>query len=145
MSFISGDRALEKSRSIYCQPSVNKRLHSSLMRAVRLFPHSVPKPPDNVTFAGIIQQLFGSVVALPAVVEKGYMDLRLSVASPGGHSSIPPKHTVREATPQPRPIPDASYRASAFWLLSLLRLKPILFPQSYPEVFRSLFYAARLL
>ena len=34
------------------------------------------------------------MVALPGVTEKGYIDVRLSVASPGGHSSIPPKHTV---------------------------------------------------
>ncbi|KAF9786336.1 carboxypeptidase S [Thelephora terrestris] len=42
---------------------------------------------------GNFQESFGSVVAFPAVAEKGYMDVRLSVASPGGHSSIPPKHT----------------------------------------------------
>ena len=35
------------------------------------------------------------MVATTAIVEKGYIDVRLSVASPGGHSSIPPKHTVR--------------------------------------------------
>jgi len=33
------------------------------------------------------------VVAFPSVAEKGYLDVHLSVASPGGHSSIPPKHT----------------------------------------------------
>lgn len=42
---------------------------------------------------GNIQESFGSVVATAAIVEKGYIDVRLSVASPGGHSSIPPKHT----------------------------------------------------
>ena len=46
------------------------------------------------TPVGQFQESFGSVVALPAVTEKGYFDARLSVASPGGHSSIPPKHTV---------------------------------------------------
>jgi len=35
----------------------------------------------------------GSVTALPSVTEKGYIDVRLTVSSPGGHSSIPPHHT----------------------------------------------------
>ncbi|KAG8740081.1 hypothetical protein FRC10_004759 [Ceratobasidium sp. 414] len=32
-------------------------------------------------------------VALPAVAEKGYLDVRIEVATPGGHSSVPPEHT----------------------------------------------------
>ncbi|KAG8770390.1 hypothetical protein FRC12_004298 [Ceratobasidium sp. 428] len=37
---------------------------------------------------------FGDVsVAQPAVAEKGYMDVRVEVATPGGHSSVPPEHT----------------------------------------------------
>lgn len=39
-------------------------------------------------------ETYGSVTALPSVTEKGYIDIRLSVSSPGGHSSVPPKHTV---------------------------------------------------
>ncbi|KAF9646522.1 carboxypeptidase S, partial [Thelephora ganbajun] len=42
---------------------------------------------------GGFQWSFGSVVALPAVTEKGSINVHMSVASPGGHSSIPPKHT----------------------------------------------------
>ena len=34
------------------------------------------------------------MTALPSVAEKGYLDVRLTVSSPGGHSSIPPVHTV---------------------------------------------------
>jgi len=34
------------------------------------------------------------VTALPSVAEKGYLDVHLTVSSPGGHSSIPPVHTV---------------------------------------------------
>lgn len=30
-----------------------------------------------------------------AVAEKGYLDVRVEVATPGGHSSVPPEHTVR--------------------------------------------------
>ncbi|KAG9076408.1 hypothetical protein FRC06_009519 [Ceratobasidium sp. 370] len=32
-------------------------------------------------------------VAQPAVAEKGYLDVRIEVATPGGHSSVPPEHT----------------------------------------------------
>lgn len=37
--------------------------------------------------------LYGLSVAQPAVAEKGYLDVKLSVHTPGGHSSVPPKHT----------------------------------------------------
>ena len=37
---------------------------------------------------------FGGVVAIPAIAEKGYIDVRVEVTSPGGHSSVPPSHTV---------------------------------------------------
>ncbi|KAF8582795.1 carboxypeptidase S [Ramaria rubella] len=36
---------------------------------------------------------FGQIVAVPAVGEKGYVDVRVEVGTPGGHSSIPPPHT----------------------------------------------------
>jgi len=65
------------------------------MRVVCLFPLYMDESrPNNTTSAAGFQELFGSVVALPAVAEKGYIDIELSVASPGGHSSIPPEHTV---------------------------------------------------
>ncbi|KAH7890740.1 hypothetical protein F5I97DRAFT_1933907 [Phlebopus sp. FC_14] len=35
----------------------------------------------------------GVYFASPSVSEKGYMDVRVEVTSPGGHSSIPPEHT----------------------------------------------------
>ncbi|KAF9219764.1 carboxypeptidase S [Gyrodon lividus] len=35
----------------------------------------------------------GTIFATPAVAEKGYMDIRMDVLTPGGHSSMPPKHT----------------------------------------------------
>ena len=37
---------------------------------------------------------FGTPFAIPAIGEKGYFDTRLEVTTPGGHSSIPPEHTV---------------------------------------------------
>jgi len=42
---------------------------------------------------GGYSDLNGTVFAAPAIVEKGYMDIRMDVLTPGGHSSVPPKHT----------------------------------------------------
>ncbi|CAO1623974.1 unnamed protein product [Jaminaea pallidilutea] len=36
---------------------------------------------------------YGTPVAAPATSEKGYVDVRLVVTTPGGHSSVPPKNT----------------------------------------------------
>ncbi|KAH8834869.1 carboxypeptidase S [Flagelloscypha sp. PMI_526] len=35
----------------------------------------------------------GTTFATPGVAEKGYLDVRVEVSAPGGHSSIPPAHT----------------------------------------------------
>jgi len=75
------------------------------------------------------------VVALPAVAEKGYNDVHLSVISPGGFSGIPPKHTVGTIASHPRLIPNVLHRTSDFWLLSLPRLKPTPSSPSCPEVY----------
>lgn len=37
---------------------------------------------------------FGGIFATPGIAEKGYTDVRVEVTSPGGHSSVPPPHTV---------------------------------------------------
>ena len=42
--------------------------------------------------------LNGLVFATPSVAEKGSMDIRMDVLTPGGHSSTPPKHTVRNGS-----------------------------------------------
>ncbi|KAF8609702.1 carboxypeptidase S [Ceratobasidium sp. AG-I] len=42
---------------------------------------------------GGIVPLGGVSFAVPAVAEKGYLDVRVEVATPGGHSSVPPEHT----------------------------------------------------
>ncbi|GAA5928677.1 M20 family metallopeptidase [Sporobolomyces koalae] len=36
---------------------------------------------------------FGANFAIPATGEKGYVDVKFSLSTPGGHSSIPPDHT----------------------------------------------------
>ncbi|EIW79241.1 carboxypeptidase S [Coniophora puteana RWD-64-598 SS2] len=37
--------------------------------------------------------LYGQAIASPGIAEKGYVDVRVEVNTPGGHSSIPPPHT----------------------------------------------------
>jgi acetylornithine deacetylase/succinyl-diaminopimelate desuccinylase-like protein len=32
--------------------------------------------------------------ASPYVAEKGYLDILIQISTPGGHSSLPPSHTV---------------------------------------------------
>ena len=36
----------------------------------------------------------GSIIAIPGIAEKGYVDTRVKVSTLGGHSSVPPAHTV---------------------------------------------------
>ncbi|CEL57390.1 Gly-Xaa carboxypeptidase [Rhizoctonia solani AG-1 IB] len=43
---------------------------------------------------GGIDEIEGVPIALPAVGEKGYLDVSVEVATPGGHSSVPPAHTT---------------------------------------------------
>lgn len=45
-------------------------------------------------FTAGFEDRYGSVFAIPGVAERGIFDVRLDVAAPGGHSSLPPKHTV---------------------------------------------------
>ncbi|KAF8631930.1 hypothetical protein AX15_002183 [Amanita polypyramis BW_CC] len=42
--------------------------------------------------AGFAQK-YGSVFATPGIAEKGYYDVKIEVATRGGHSSVPPPHT----------------------------------------------------
>lgn len=39
-------------------------------------------------------EAYGSDMASVGIGEKGSMNVKLQVASPGGHSSVPPPHTV---------------------------------------------------
>ena len=45
---------------------------------------------------GRLDSVYGSTFAMTAIAEKGYLDVRVEVATPGGHSSIPPPHTVKD-------------------------------------------------
>ncbi|KAJ7281787.1 hypothetical protein C8J57DRAFT_82767 [Mycena rebaudengoi] len=55
---------------------------------------------DDEPFAFVIDEgggfseMHGSIFAVPAVAEKGYLDVGVEVTSPGGHSSVPPAHTT---------------------------------------------------
>lgn len=46
-------------------------------------------------FIGGFGEQYGSVMATIGIGEKGNTNTRIQVASPGGHSSVPPPHTVR--------------------------------------------------
>lgn len=50
-------------------------------------------------------ELYGQVFATPGIAEKGYLDATITVNMPGGHSSVPPDHTVRKPL---RPITFSS-------------------------------------
>ena len=63
------------------------------MRAVSLFICLEYRVVNGPYPAGFTRQ-YGSVVALPGIAEKGYLDVLVEVTAPGGHSSIPPAHTV---------------------------------------------------
>ena len=49
--------------------------------------------------AGGYAEEYGSIFATPGITEKGALDTLIEVASPGGHSSVPPIHTVRLERP----------------------------------------------
>ena len=60
------------------------------------FPFFITHTLLNQSYPGSITDHGNGVYfAFPALSEKGYLDVRIQVDTPGGHSSIPPKHTVR--------------------------------------------------
>lgn len=42
---------------------------------------------------GVVDDMYGGAFAIPATGEKGYLDIVINVGTPGGHSSVPPRHT----------------------------------------------------
>lgn len=50
----------------------------------------------NFIFLGGLSTFGGGdvIFALPSTSEKGYLDVLVEVSTPGGHSSVPPEHTV---------------------------------------------------
>ncbi len=43
---------------------------------------------------GSFSEQFGHVFAMAGVTEKGFMNVKMEVDTPGGHSSVPPSHTA---------------------------------------------------
>ncbi|KAI0629289.1 carboxypeptidase S [Trametes polyzona] len=75
----------EEASGIYGASSLSKHLLSTYGKNAFLL---------LVDEGGGFANEFGSVVATPAIAEKGYIDVRVEVTSPGGHSSVPPEHTT---------------------------------------------------
>jgi acetylornithine deacetylase/succinyl-diaminopimelate desuccinylase-like protein len=48
----------------------------------------------NAVIGGFVD-IGGSIIALVGTAEKGHTNTRVRVETPGGHSSVPPAHTVR--------------------------------------------------
>lgn len=68
--------------------------------------------------AGGFTEQYGSVFATPGITEKGYLDVKVEVTAPGGHSSVPPKHTVSQQCRLPGCSINSAIRASAYFPLS---------------------------
>ncbi|KAF8312643.1 Zn-dependent exopeptidase [Clavulina sp. PMI_390] len=47
----------------------------------------------SIQILGFLADEHGIFVALPDIGEKGYLDVRVEISTPGGHSSVPPPHT----------------------------------------------------
>jgi Gly-Xaa carboxypeptidase len=43
---------------------------------------------------GVYRDIGGTIIAIPGIAEKGLVNTRVTVSTSGGHSSVPPKHTV---------------------------------------------------
>ena len=83
-------------------------------------------------FPGEFMEQHGSIFATPGIAEKGYFDLTVEVTTPGGHSSVPPKHTVSLSVnaPENNPITQQSVRVLVFLQhfsssMRHIQLKPI--------------------
>jgi len=55
------------------------------MSMLMLYPHR---------FVGVFADVEGSIIAVAGTAEKGKLDTKVTVMTPGGHSSIPPVYTV---------------------------------------------------
>ncbi|KAI9440732.1 hypothetical protein H4582DRAFT_2074519 [Lactarius indigo] len=51
-------------------------------------------------------EIGGTVIAVPGIAEKGYIDAMVTVSTAGGHSSIPPPHTLEAEL-----VKDETYRS----------------------------------
>ena len=93
------------------------------------------------SFTGGFAEQYGSVFATPGIAEKGYFDVTVEVTAPGGHSSVPPRHTVSLSVngPENDPITHQSTRALGFlrrfsFSMRHIRLKCISYvPQPHPD------------
>ena len=87
-------RVLGSSRKPCSTCMAKTALLSLWMRAVGGLPGICFDLFTEPSFPGGFAEQYGSVFATPGVAEKGRFDVRVEVTAPGGHSSVPPKHTV---------------------------------------------------
>ena len=71
--------------------------HQQLLQALRLFP--LHRQSVGGVAAGLLHLVesrheFSAHIYNPCTAEKGYLDLRMEISTLGGHSSLPPPHTV---------------------------------------------------
>lgn len=78
---------------------------------------------------GGMGEVFGQMFALPAVAEKGYLDVELKVETPGGHSSVPRTSPSRRPL-MPAPHTDIGYAALALAEVERHPHTPYLNPES---------------
>ncbi|KAI9637962.1 carboxypeptidase s precursor [Dioszegia hungarica] len=93
--------------------------------------------------SGTTEDWYGGAFALPGMGEKGYLDIRISVGTPGGHSSVPPTQTgigimsdiviAMEANPfETKLTPESPYLTS---LMCAAEHAPS-FPSKYAKLLR---------
>ena len=56
---------------------------------------SVPDDFTLISIVGMFADVAGSIIAISGTAEKGALNTRVTVTTLGGHSSVPPSHTVR--------------------------------------------------
>ncbi|KIK62590.1 hypothetical protein GYMLUDRAFT_164647 [Collybiopsis luxurians FD-317 M1] len=75
----------EEASGIYGASALGKALEETYGRDAFAF---------VVDEGGGFKDMYGTIFATPGVAEKGYIDVKVDVTSPGGHSSVPPAHTT---------------------------------------------------
>ena len=52
------------------------------------------RSPLYISLVGLFSDIGGSIIAIAGIAEKGSVNTKVRVSTSGGHSSVPPAHTV---------------------------------------------------